>query len=61
MKSLKEAGDVATVTVSMLEIYRNYDCVSGSLLTQTYICVKESVKLYKEVTRKTTTVKGYSY
>lgn len=61
MKSLKEAGDVATVTVSMLEIYRNYDCVSGSLLTQTYICVKESVKPYKEVTRKTTTVKGYSY
>lgn len=35
LQSLKQAGDVATVTVTVLEIYGDYDCGSGSLHTQT--------------------------
>lgn len=35
LQSLKQAGDVAAVTVTMLEIYGNYDCGLGSLFKQT--------------------------
>lgn len=35
LQSLKWAADGAAVTVTMLEIYGDYDCGSGSLLKRT--------------------------